>query len=405
MMTLHSAIVPLLAGLLLSPAAAAQDGRIPAHEVFAEDGSRTRVDGAITFAVVGNTRPMLRGVDTSAGRAASSPEVTEAIIADISAQASTEDGPSFLVLLGDQVTAGSTRQWRRFDKRFAELLSGDAAAGLEVVPVVGNHEVLRDGRLENWGAAFPGAGADIGHNRVASWSRFDLISGNHIWRIIVLDSNKSALGSRWNEQLSWLPEALAGRYDSLLVLMHEPVFDLSGRKLSMNEGGAPLELLELIEDELTTQQLLAVITAGGHASEVLLPDGPYGALHLGAGGGGAPGEDLHRWGSGADAERGEDISLEALFDLSLLNTLDRWSEDHPVSQSVLNEARAAGSFEGFTGVIDAQTMPTYGWFAVTLDDGSATVHFRHQLPDGRMEDRYTIRYDDDGSWRGSVDKP
>ena len=33
------------------------------------------------------------------------------------------------------------------------------------------------------------------------------------------------------------------------------------------------------------------ILGGGHANQVILPNGPYGTLHVGAGGGGAPAED------------------------------------------------------------------------------------------------------------------
>ena len=46
--------------------------------------------------------------------------------------------------------------------------------------------------------------------------------------MIVLDSNKDRLGSRWNEQLYWIPEATEGRFDHVLVFMHDPVVHLPG---------------------------------------------------------------------------------------------------------------------------------------------------------------------------------
>ena len=56
---------------------------------------------------------------------------------------------------------------------------------------------------------------------MASWGYFDQVVSGVKWRFLVVDSNKEALGSRWREQLFWLPKAAAGDYEHLLVFMHD----------------------------------------------------------------------------------------------------------------------------------------------------------------------------------------
>ena len=387
----------LLTATLILPASAQDNSRIPGHVVFAEDGARKSADGPITFAVIGNTRGSLRALNARGAVSG----ISQSLLADLTEHVGPSGGPSFLVMMGDHVRTGSTLEWRRFDRRFSDLLAGESLegdVGLPSVAVAGDRESLGDERLANWSSAFPGIGADIGFNRTASWYHFDLASQGHTWRIVILDSNKDRLGSRWTEQLAWLSDALYGRYDSLLIFMHDPVLDLS--ESEMNDGGGPLELIELIEDESSLRKIRAIIGAGSHANQVLLPDGPYGSLYLNAGGGGAPAQDLRRWGQAEEADRREDIHLEPMYDLALQGALTRWSEANSVPDVVLDEARATGSFEGFVGSISAKHMPTYGWWSMTLEGGEAALKFRHYLPDGVIEDRYQIQYTDDGGWKG-----
>jgi len=372
----------LSAALLWSAPALAQD----TMTLFAADGDRITADGAVTFAIVGNTRASI-AADGASGRSAASKGVPEAIFADIAAAE-----PEFLVMMGDHVRSGKKGDYKKFAKAAAPI------AGLKVVPVVGDHESLKDPRLEQWAATYPGAGADIGFNRVGSWMWFDIKSEGHIYRFVVLDTNKDALGSRWNEQVSWLPSALEGRFDSLFVFSHHPTLELGGREPQMNPGGVPVELMDMIEERVDLNKVRAMFSAGTHTSAVLRPDGPFGQLWIGAGGGGAPGEDLSRWYYAEAAERNQDVSLEPLYDVSILNALKYWADEHPVPEPVMEQARADGAFEGFRGIVEARHMPTYGWFSVTLDGDSVRVSFRHHLPDGKIEQRYAIAFSSERGW-------
>jgi len=387
----------LLAALIL-PAAAQEIPRIPAHDLYAADGARKEVDESVTFAMIGNTRGSFQGLNTR-GRVVG---VSQSLFDDITAQVGQPEGPEFIAMMGDHVRAGSTLEWRRLDYRLSGLLSGTsltADVGISSLPVAGDRERRGDERLARWGEAFPGVGVDIGYSRVASWYGFDIVTKGHTWRVLVLDTDKDRLGSRWGEQLSWLSEEAAGRFDSLLVLMHDPVLDLS--EGPSNPDGAPLELLETIEESTSLRKIRAICAAGGHANQALLPDGPLGSLYINAGGGGAPAHNLRRWGAAAEAGRREDIHLEPMYDVSLLTALNRWSEENPVPESVMNEAQASGSYEGFIGALSAKHLPTHGWWKVTLDGEDAKLLFRHRMPDGEITDRYRVSYTDDGGWRGT----
>ncbi len=391
----------LLVAALLLPAAAAEPEEPPVlvsgHELYANDGARKEVEGAITFGMIGNTRGSVRALDSRGAVSG----VSQSILADIQSRVGQPDGPDFLVMMGDHVRSGSALEWWRFDRRYSGLLAGSsltADVGLTAVPVVGSRESRGDMRLENWGGAFPGVGVNIGYGRVASWYSFDIVSDDHTWRVLVLDSNRERLGSRWGEQLSWLSEEAAGRFDSLLVLMHDPLYDLAG---PANPGGAPQELLETIEETTSLLKIRGIFSAGSNASQALLPDGPLGSLYINAGGGGAPADDLRRWGAAEESGRDEDIHLEPMFDLALLSALSDWSEVRMIPEVVMNEARASGSFEGFVGSLSAKYMPTYGWWQITLDGAEASALFRHRMPNGDIEDRYRVSYTPADGWKGS----
>ena len=205
-------------------------------------------------------------------------------------------GPRFLVHMGDGVRASTIAEWNGFDRRMEGLIlrgAGDeevepGADGIPGVPVAGDREAAGDKRFHGLEGAWPGVGAEIGYNRVATWSQFDLSTAGHTWRVLVLDSGKARLGSRWNEQRNWIKRVVKGEYDGLIVFMHDPVFDLGSREDAMNVGGGPIELLELIDDETGMMKVPLVFGGGSHVSQALLPDGPFGTAHLGAGGAGPP---------------------------------------------------------------------------------------------------------------------
>lgn len=365
-----------------STAAHAQDPM----SLYADDGDRITADGAVSFAVVGNSRAGV-AADKATGRTGTQDGAAEQIFSDI-AQADTD----FVVLMGDLVRSGKKGDYKKLSKAIAPL------KGHKVVPVAGDHEHRGDATLQQWQAFFPEAGADIGFNRVGSWMWFDIKSEGHIYRFLVLDTNKEALGSRWNEQMTWLPGALEGRFESVFVFLHDPHLELGGREPVMNPGGVPGELLEMIEGDVGLNKIRAIFSAGSHASTVIRPDGPFGTLYVGAGGGGAPAEDLSRWYSAEAAGIDKDVSLEPLYDVSILNALRHWSDDHAVPQSVMDEARADGTYDGFRGVVSGRHMPTHGWFNVSIDGENVNVTFRHRLPDGTIERRYGARYSAESGW-------
>lgn len=379
----------LLSGCGLNPS------RVPGSALFADDGGRVERDGALRFAVVGNTRGAT-AADKAPGRGRGGSEVARSIVADIAARADQLD---FVAHLGDAVRRGTTREWRAFHALFAPLVDPAAGGTLRGVPVVGDHEALGDPRYRGWGAAWPSVGADIGYNRVASWYAFDVDSGGTDWRFLVLDTGRDHLGSRWKEQLAWIPRAVEdGRFDHIVVFMHDGLFDLGGSELAMNPGGAPGELLETLEDAVGMMRVRAVFFAGHATSQVMLPGGPLGELHVGAGGGGAPAEDLHRWGPADAAGLARDVQLEPRFDVALMRALDAYDREVQLPPVVLDEARAKGSFEGFTGTYDAANFPVQGWWQVAVLGPTLRVSFRHRLPDGAFEDRFRIWYDPGNGW-------
>lgn len=422
-----------LLGLLVLPIGNARAARIQGHALYADDGAKVETTEPVHFAVVGNVRPALP-LDKAAGR--TGPAMPDAVVKDIAAHKELDA----VVLLGDVVTSGSIQAWRAFDRRFAGLLQkvkvtkapppapeehldlqgvvtvgapppeptvtaiGD---GRPAVPVAGDREARGDPRFKNWNAAFPNIGRFIGYNRVASWYRFDVVSTSSggqrfIWRFVVLDSGKARLGSRWKEQLNWIPTAVAGDYDAMVLLMHDSVIDLAGKKLEMNPDGAPAELVSAVDDAIGMLKLRAVFTAGHDASEAFLPDGPYGELYVVAGGGGAPTEDLRRWGPLDQAGRDQDIHLESSFDLALLDAVDRWNRIAPLPESVLDEAKAMGSFKGFTGTYDGTQIPTTGWWKVSLDGPRMDVDFYLRRPaDGKFEHIYRATLDHGPEQRGA----
>lgn len=358
--------------------AAAQDAFTP----YATSGQRIPVDDSITFTVVGNTQAGILPVKLSSGE-----DVSDIVFSNMAT-----DDTDFVVLMGDLVRSGSRGGYKRFLRQAAPIVQQP------VITVVGENEGRGDPRLENWAAVFPEGGEDIGHNRVGSWKWFDLRSGGHIFRFVVLDTNRDALGSRWNEQISWLPRALEGNFDSLFIFQHASLLELGGMDPEMNQDGIPRALMDIIEAEVDINKIRAVFSAATASSFVMRPDGPYGTVYIGAGGGGAPSDDLSRWYSAEAAQVDADVSLEPMFDVAVLRAMDRWSDDHPIPENVLDQAHASGVYDGFRGVVSGKHFPTYGWFSVQLNGAEISVTFHHILPDGSVESRYNLAFSEESGW-------
>ncbi len=392
----------------LSPGGGAVAGgdKTAKHSIFADDGASLALVEPLRFALVGNTRGVVPAAD-GARMAKVRAGATKSIIADMGALVGTPEGPQVLIHLGDAVEAGSAGAFKLLDKRWLEVLASSSPhptgkARLKAVYVAGDREAAGDDRYEALGAAFPEIGADIGFQRVATWSSFDLQSEGKTWRFLVLDPAKERLGSRWTEQLGWIKRTLdpktGGKFDGMVILMHDPVLDLGGKEPAMNLGGGPEELVDLVEGTIGVSRLRAVISAGHHTHQVLLPDGPLGVLHLGVGGGGAPADDLMRWAPADRAGRAADVPLEPMFDITLMDQLDRVNRADGLPPQVVDQAKARDTYEGFTGAYNGGAFPVQGWWTGSLRGDTLRLGFRFLKSDGSFEEIYQIEYRGSDGW-------
>lgn len=365
---LTALLISSLLGLCALPARALDPAKVAPHAIFAEDGARVEFPGPVSFAVVGNT----------AGKGQA-----EGVVGSIAARASSL---SFVALLGGQVPASKPGPWKAFDAAFSSLLATpgvEAQGKLPAMPVAGAGEGSGDPTYQGWGAAFPGVGADIGLNRVASWYAFDLVSGETTWRVFVLDAGRSRIGSRWNEQLAWLESAASeGDFDGALVFMHDAPYSLAGANPDGARAEAPGALLDALDAHIDETRLKAVFFAGPAVTQVLTPDNEYGALQVGAGGGGAPVQDL--WREAPDPKEGtrEPLTLETSFDATIVLALNRWSEAVALDDKLVDAARGKGDFEGRPRRVSAKAVPTWGWYEVTVDGPALAIRLHLYQPDG-----------------------
>ena len=388
-----SAVLLLLAGLA---ACAVDPHKVADHTIYADEEERLTHDGALRFAVVGNLREKVPVQDALAKRAAHD-GVTEALVNDLRDNVDRK-GLDFVALMGDSVRWSDTKTWKGFDLLWREVLDGESIPTTEgyripAMPVAGDHEYLGDNKLTAMEGAFPGVGVDIGYARVASWYHFDVRVEDTIWRFVVLDSNKKKLGSRWNEQLYWLPRACEGKYHNMVIFMHHPVVTLAGES---DKDGAPSELLETIEDNINPAKIKAIFSGDPSSSEVLLPSGNLGAAMFTAGGGGAPADLTERWGNRVDLGYG-DVQLEPLYDLKLQSRFDEAAEAQGFPEGVIDRAKGSGSWEGFTAAYDPKYFPLYGWFKVEITGEDLNVTFQSYDGEG-FDTIYRIDLEED-RWR------
>jgi hypothetical protein len=381
----------LLLSLLLLGACGVDPAKIAGHELYADDGQQLKAPRTLTFAVVGNTFGVLQQAEddkqqTEAGRIS----ISERLVEDLAAQMRHERY-AFLVLMGDLVGGSSNKSWAAFDLAWRNLLKGESEPEsprirMPVVPVVGEREFRGDRFLQGFGAAFPGVGAPIGYNRVAGWYAFDAQVRDAKWRFV-------------KEQLYWIPRAVGGGdYEHLVVFMHHPLLSLVPEG-DPNSGGAPAELLELVEDSIGLMKLRAVFMADPGTSEAFLVGGRFGTLHLNAGGGGGLADDLQRWGH-VRAAGVEATQLEPMFDVALLNTFNSRAREHDFPEVAIDAARAEGSYDGFPGLYDASWYPTHGYWWVEIQGGELDVIYRiYDGHSGSFADIYRMAYTDKDGWR------
>ena len=388
-------MLPLVWFLSSTPAFAFDTKKVPSQDIYMDDGQVTEAETALEFAVVGNVRPSKPGEPEASKRVAYK-GVTPAIVKDISATIQ-EGRTGFLVLLGDLVPTSSLAAWKQFTSTWVSTISGseppEGPVRTRVVPVAGDDEAAGDDRYFGFGAAFPGVGADIGFNRVASWYHFDAKVGGHRWRFLVVDTNKESLGSRWDEQTAYIEDVLGNQqkdYDSLLVFMHHPLITLAyGQKSNANE--APKELLDTVDGATRIGALKAVFAAHSTTNELFLPHGKFGELYVNAGGGGAPADTIERWGH-ADAAGFTDVKQETTFDFAMLREFEKQAETRKCSSVALDHAKSDNSWKGFPGAYEASCMPLYGWWDVALTGEKMELTYRQLQPDNTLKPIFTADY-------------
>jgi len=377
--------------LVASTGCSLDPAKIPTHNVYGRDDAVSA--RRVSLAVVGSTRSVAYG-------AKAEPAGPKQLIADLRTEVAVR-GIDAIVLSGGFVRRSTPDEWTRFGKRWGDLLLSDRPSENKgrrpVLAMPSGGEVLGDKRLIGYGAAFPGIGQDIGQDRTASWGTIDLAVSGATWRLLFVDTNQSALGSRWKEQIFWLPGAVSeGEYDRLLVFMPEPRVTLA-EGATMNRGGAPGQLIEIIEEYAGLNKLTAVISNGPGTNELLLPSGPFGEAYVVAGNGGLGGPTLMRAGP-ADPAGFKDVALEPLFDLALIKELDRRAETDGLPEGVMDKAKGRGSWETYTPRLDGAAFPIQGWWQIDLQGEAIRITFRMRRPDGSFFDLHGIQRGARGGW-------
>ena len=342
------------------------------------------------IAILGNTRPLDVKSDPVAGRVGPSVGITKKLLEDIQ-----NDEPNCVVFVGDMVRNGSKKEWKGFEKNQLSLLGN-----IPYQPVMGDLESLKDDKYLNTEAVFPDMGTDIGYNRVGSWQYFDIDTGGKVYRMMILDGNKSILKSRWNEQLAWIEETIQGKYDGMFVFIHLPWYNLAGMAPKMNPDEAPEEILTHLEENMDLMKLQGVFFGGGHANQVILPNGNFGVAHIGVGGGGAPAEDLYLYQPGAEHNMTKRIELEKNFKDVLLKEINRWNGQSPLSAATMDKAMNTGTYKGFPGLIEGREFPIQGWWELSLKGNEIRAEYHHYYQNDTVSVIYAMDYINGRGWIG-----
>lgn len=368
--------------LVLLVSCGVDPNRVPAHVPFAATGEVVDTDGPLTFGVVGATRTLVP----------SSGEAADAVIADIA----HEVGPrhlNFVVLTGDYVRRSASSDWEGFGERWGETLVSERPADnpdrTRVVALAGADEHVGDKPLTGFGAAFKGEAPDIGLNRVASWGSFDVKVGGQTWRMVYLDAHEKALGSRWQEELFWLPKVVEGdAFDHLLVFLTDPL-------VTTVQGGVddrdddPSKLLSIIDEHSGMMKLVGVFSGGAASNSVILPTGAFGEAHFLAGNAGVPAATLLQSRPAPDAKI-EKAELEPGFDAAIRKQVGAWKGDLQISPKAMDQI-AAGTYDG-------SAFPVQGWWIATLDAHGMTATLRMRGPNA-FADVYSIHWNHKSGWQ------
>ncbi len=365
------ALTGLTVAIAYAPAfAAPKASALPTQDLYAQDGEVKTVTGAVHFAIVGDTRAAIAS-DKVASRS-SLDGAEDAIVADIAANVDPLR-LKFAVLLGGMVATSSTPEWKNFTKDWMPALAGSeisekGGSRVKSVPVCGVTDRTGDEWLTGFGAAFPGVGANIGANRVATWYHFDISADGKVWRFVVLDADKATLGSRWDEQIAWIPDALKGKYDHVLVFMNRPSMTLA-HGATDDDGGGPGELLDTLEQATNLNAIVAIFSGNTGTNEVFVPTGRLGEAYINASSG-APAATLARW------RTKPELKLESIYDLQLIKGFDKAVDARHLAETVVDRAKARGNYAGFVGEYEGHGYPIAGWWSASIGGDTLGLDFR-----------------------------
>lgn len=376
------------------PAAAVNPDKVTPVEVYGKDGEAIDGGKRVAFAVVGSTRGI--GVGAKA-----EPKPPQEIIADLRTQAAVR-GMDFVMLTGGYVRRSTGDEWSRFARRWKDVLDvklrSDNQARKPAIAIPGDAEILGDRKLSGFGAAFPGSSAGIGFNRNASWGKVDVKVGSTRWRFLMLDTHQKAMGSRWKEQLFWLPNAVSdGAFDKLIVVMPDPRVTMAdGATMDPKDG--PSQLIDIIEEYAPLNSLTLVVSGGLQTNELILPTGAFGEAYVVAGNAGLDGPTLLQ-AAAADEAGFKDVGLDPLFTVALMKEFEKQAEEQGFREDVIDKAKGRGNWESYTPRFDGDAFPVQGWWYVELDRGGIALTFRMRRPDGTMVDLYKTRRGERGGWK------
>ena len=157
------------------------------------------------------------------------------------------------------------------------------------------------------------------------------------------------------------------------------------------------ELMELIGEHAPLMSLRAVISAGPANTQVFLPEGSLGPIHVVAGGGGAPAETLER----GLKQQPSAPALEPNYESALDGLIEAYAAgDAPPSMKVIDEALGTGTFDGYARVVDGGSIPTHGWWKMRLSEAGLELAWRARMPTGELSERARWQWTAESGWQG-----
>jgi hypothetical protein len=313
--------------------------RIPTAPTAAQDGDLVAGDDPYEMAVVGEWATAGRDLWTAV-------EASE---------------PDLLVLPGNAIERSRTPAWL------------DLFASIDDLPVIalpGEGERKGDRSLRRYLSAWQGLGVD-GLPDPVPWRSFVVAVGPARWRFLVLDADWKALGDEWENQLHWVPKAVAADDAPLVVLLSRPPGALTAPP---DDGAATL--VELVRSHADPSRTLLAVSGGTGAPELVLPSGRWGDAWLGAGPTAPPVARLPR--------SAGDLTLAEPLANSLTTRLGARLPDEERLR-----LEAASAFDG--------RWPVAGFWWVSIGGAGLSVELR-LYDDGTWEPVPALRWTPDGGW-------